>query len=151
MPKDAPKPPIPSPLSDSRTLSELQKTHASVKLKIGQRANSIIDFLNRRISQPQNLNLLTHSSAHRLAALIKDLISLHQSLYNALMDLADHTSLSEHHTVSSSREQALEDWAEEGERLGMLCYQAKKYREGNWRMPCMISRRSRGGRGRLLV
>lgn len=43
------------------------------------------------------------------------------------MDLADHTSLSEHRTVSSSREQALEDWAEEGERLGMLCYQAKKY------------------------
>ena len=127
MPKDAPKPSVPSNRTEPSTLTALQEAHTSVKRRIADRANNIIDFVNIRIEQPQNLALHTRESRHRLTALIKELIYQHQLLYNALMNLADHTSLADHCTVTSRREEALERWTEEGERLGVLCYQARKY------------------------
>ena len=59
--------------------------------------------------------------------MIKGLIYQHQLLYNALMELTDSVSLQEGSNYSLSREEAQRIWIEEGEYLGVLCYQAKRY------------------------
>ena len=120
----------------STSLAGLQSTCTIIKLDITNRKNDLASLLHCYQTLPDDEVLLSHNSKQRLASMIKHLICRHQVLFNALMELADCTSHLEHDTLASRRERAQEEWVVEGDKLGLLFYQAKSYldREQVWRL-----------------